>query len=130
MLLDSCSYVTWSQDVPLGMRVIGHFEPLSQNKFFDPSTPSMRKGRDGEKLLFRGVICCSGRLYAVQGGYMLFRGVICCSGGLYGCSGGLYAVQGGYMRKIMMKIVATIVVASRLPNGDRLQRRPLVPIVK
>ena len=22
---------------------------LSQNKFFDPSTPSMRKGRDGEK---------------------------------------------------------------------------------
>merc|ERR1712208_284603 len=90
MLLDSCSYVTWSQDVPLGMRVIGHFEPLLQNKFFDPSTPSMRKGRDGEKLLFRAVICCSGGLYAVQGGYMLFRwviwmfrGVICCSGGLY-----------------------------------------------
>ena len=24
-----------------------HFEPLSLNKFFDPSTPSMRKGRDG-----------------------------------------------------------------------------------
>ena len=22
--------------------VIGHFKPLSQNKFFDPSTPSMR----------------------------------------------------------------------------------------
>ena len=28
-------------------QVIGHFEPLSLNKFFDPSTPSMRKGRDG-----------------------------------------------------------------------------------
>ena len=48
-------------------------------------------------MLFSGVICCSGGLYAVQegymdvqGGYMLFRGVIC-------CSGGLYAVQGGYM---------------------------------
>ena len=27
-----------------------------------------------------------------------------------------------------MKIVATIVVASRPPNGDRLQRRPLMPI--
>ena len=83
----------------------------------------------------------SGGLYAVQWGYMLFRGVICCSGGLYGCSGGLYAVQGGYMlfrgviccsgglyaKKIMMKTVATNVVASRPPNGDRLQRRPLVP---
>ena len=41
-------------------------------------------------MMFRGVICCSGGLYAVQegymdvqGGYMLFRGVICCSGGLY-----------------------------------------------
>ena len=31
--------------------VIGHFEPLSLNKFFDPSTPSMRKGRDGENVL-------------------------------------------------------------------------------
>ena len=29
--------------------VIGHFEPLLLNKFFNPSTPSMRKGRDGEK---------------------------------------------------------------------------------
>ena len=29
-------------------KVIGHFEPLLLNKFFDPSTPSMRKGRDGE----------------------------------------------------------------------------------
>ena len=28
--------------------VIGHFEPLSLNEFFDQSTPSMRKGRDGE----------------------------------------------------------------------------------
>ena len=43
----------------------------------------------------------------VQGGYMLFRGVIC-------CSGGLYAVQEGYMlKKIMMILVATNVVASR-----------------
>ena len=30
----------------------------------------------------------------VQGGYMLFRGVIC-------CSGGLYAVQGGYINIII-----------------------------
>ena len=38
---------------------------------------------------------------------MLFRGVIC-------CSGGLYAVQEGYMlKKIMMILVATNVVASR-----------------
>ena len=29
-------------------QVIGHFKQLSLNKFFDPSTPSMRKGRDGE----------------------------------------------------------------------------------
>ena len=29
--------------------VIGHFEPLSLNKFFDPSPPSMRKIDDGEK---------------------------------------------------------------------------------
>ena len=25
------------------------FQPLSQNKFFDPSIPSMRKGRNGEE---------------------------------------------------------------------------------
>ena len=30
----------------------------------------MRKGCDGENILFRGVICCSGGLYAVQVGYM------------------------------------------------------------
>ena len=30
-------------------------------------------------------------------------------------------------KKITVKIVATNVVASRPPNGDRLQRRPLVP---
>ena len=30
-------------------KVIGHFKQLSLNKFFDPSTPSMRKGDDGEK---------------------------------------------------------------------------------
>ena len=29
----------------------------------------------------------------------------------------------------MMEIVATNVVASRLPNGDRLECRPLVPIL-
>ena len=32
-------------------------------------------------------------------------------------------------KKIMVEIVATNVVASRPPNGDRLQRRPLVPKV-
>ena len=31
-------------------------------------------------------------------------------------------------KKIMTEIVATNVVASRPPNGDRLQCRPLVPI--
>ena len=31
------------------LQVIGHFKQLSLNKFFDPSTPSMRKGDDGEK---------------------------------------------------------------------------------
>ena len=30
-------------------KVIGHFEPLSLNKFFDPSTPYMRKVDNGEK---------------------------------------------------------------------------------
>ena len=29
--------------------VIGLFEPLLQNKFFDPSTPSMRNIDEGEK---------------------------------------------------------------------------------
>ena len=29
--------------------VFGRFRQLSLNNFFDPSTPSMRKGRDGEK---------------------------------------------------------------------------------
>ena len=32
-------------------------------------------------------------------------------------------------KKITAEIVATNVVASRSPNGDRLQRRPLVPII-
>ena len=83
-------------------------------KFLDPSTPSMRKGRDGCSVglyavrsgvlysiqegymdaqegctLFRGVICCSGGLYAVQRGYMLFRGVIWMFCGVIGCSEGL-----------------------------------------
>ena len=30
-------------------------------------------------------------------------------------------------KKITVEIVATNVVASQPPNGDRLQRRPLVP---
>ena len=29
--------------------VIGRSDQFSLNKFFDPSTPSMRKGSDGEK---------------------------------------------------------------------------------
>ena len=29
--------------------VIGRCDQLSQNKFFDQSTPSMRKGRDGNR---------------------------------------------------------------------------------
>ena len=36
--------------------VIGHFEPLSLNKFFDPSTPSMRKGRDGEEKMVEKIM--------------------------------------------------------------------------
>ena len=30
-------------------KVFGHSRQLSLNKFFDPSTPSMRKGRGGER---------------------------------------------------------------------------------
>ena len=33
-------------------QVFGYSKQLSQNKFFDPSIPSMRKGRDGEMLKF------------------------------------------------------------------------------
>ena len=43
---------------------------LLQDKFFDPSTPSMRYVDVG------GKICCSEGLYAAQRGYMLFRRVI------------------------------------------------------
>ena len=32
-----------------GQQVFGRSRQLSLNKFFDPSTPSMRKGRDEEK---------------------------------------------------------------------------------
>ena len=75
-------------------------------------------------ILFKGVICCSGGLYAVQEGYMdaqegciLFRGVICCSGGLYAVQVGYMDVQEGYMmKKIMMILLATNVVASRPPE--------------
>ena len=37
--------------------------------------------------------------------------------------------NGEKKKKIMMKIVATNGVASRPPNADRLQCRPLVPII-
>ena len=65
--------------------VIGHFEQLLLNKFFDPSAPSMRKGDDGEKKTGK---------------------------------------KRGKKKKIMIKIVATNVVASRPPektdcNADR-----------
>ena len=72
----------------------------------------MRKVDDGAKnILFRGVICCSGGLYAVQEGYM--------------------DVQEEYMlKKIMRFFVATNIIASWPPNrrADRLECRPLVPI--
>ena len=72
-------------------KVIGHFKQLSLNKFFDPSTPSMRKGRDGgEKKSEKK------------------------------------EKKTKKKKKIMAEIVATNVVASRPPNGDRLQRLPLV----
>ena len=61
-------------------QVIDHFEPLLLNKFFDPSTPSIRKGRYGEKR--------KEKKEENNGGN-----------------------SGHY------------VVASRPPNGDRLQRR-------
>ena len=49
--------------------IFGRSRQLSLNKFFGPSTPSKRKVDDKEKnILFRGVICCSGGLYAVQEG--------------------------------------------------------------
>ena len=48
-------------------------------------------------LPFRGVICCTGGIYAAQGGYMLFRRVIWMFRGVIYCSRGLYAVQDGYM---------------------------------
>ena len=60
--------------------VIGRSDKLSLNKFFDWSTPSMRKGRNRE-------------------------------------------TKRKNKTKIMMEIVATNVIASRPPNGDRLQCR-------
>ena len=45
---------------------------------------------------------------------ILFRGVICCSGGLYAVQVGYMDVQEGYMmKKIMMILVDTNIVASR-----------------
>ena len=65
-------------------------------------------------ILFRGVICCSGLLYAVKEGYIdvhedciLFMGCICCSGGLYAVQEGYVNVQEDYMlKKIIMFLVA------------------------
>ena len=65
----------------------GHFKQLSLNKFFDPSTPSMRKGRDGEKKW-------NGKKNGMENN----------------------GENSGPLTSI----------ASRPPNGDRLQRRPLV----
>ena len=39
-------YGVWKGVYP---QVFGHSKQLSLNKFFDPSTPSMRKGRDGKR---------------------------------------------------------------------------------
>ena len=36
-------------DECLKVQDIGRSEPLTLNEFFDPSTPSMRKGHGGEK---------------------------------------------------------------------------------
>ena len=58
--------------------------------FFDLSTPSMRKECDGENMDVQG------GYMDVQWGYILFRG-------------------GYMMKKIMMILVATKVVASRPP---------------
>ena len=66
------------------LQVFGRSSQLSQNKFFDPSTPSIRKGDD----------------------------------------------EGEKKGKITVKVVATNVIASRPPIGNRLQRRPLVQIYK
>ena len=65
--------------------VIGHFKQLSLNKFFDPSTPSMRKIDDGEKKKKRK--------------------------------------RKKEKEKITVEIVATNVIASQPPYGDRLQGR-------
>ena len=58
----------------------------------------------------------------VQECCILFRGRICCSGGLYAVQEGYIDVQEGYMlKKIMMFLVATNVVASQPP-----ERQPTV----
>ena len=52
-----------------------------------------------------------------QEGCILFRGVICCSGGLYAVQVGYMDVQEGYMmKKIMMILAATNIIASRPPE--------------
>ena len=76
---------------PRLLAISSHFRKIS----FLMRALLMRKGDDGEKILFRGVICCSGGLYAVQGGYMLFRWVIWMFRGVICCSGGLYAENNG-----------------------------------
>ena len=67
----------------------------------------MRKVDDeGKNILFRGAICCSGGLHAVQEGYMMFRRVIWMPRRVVYCSGGLYAVQRGYMlfRRVILGV--------------------------
>ena len=60
--------------------------------------------------MFRKVVYCSGV-------YMLFRGVLCCSGGLYADQVGYKDVQEGYiLKEIIMFIVATNVIASQQPK--------------
>ena len=104
----------------------------------------MRKVDDGGEnihcsggyMLFRGVICCSRGLYGCSGGLCTVQGFYAVQEGYIdaqeGCIlfRGLYAVQEGYMdvqegymlKKIMMFILATNVVASQPP-----ERPPLVP---
>ena len=78
-------YPTYLQFGRMSKLHIFSFLKATLNKFFDLSTPPMRKIDDGEKEKEK--------------------------------------------KKITVEIVATNILASRPPNGDRLQRRPLVPKV-
>ena len=46
-------------------KVFGHSKQLSLNKFFDPSTPSMRKGRDGGEQV-RGTDRCVMQILKIE----------------------------------------------------------------